>query len=406
MTCSVTPVRPTRVEAALLYEAHEPFSYEELANELKDLFEEEVQVNLGAHHDGIWGVLTIGGHVVKISQNGGPLAPKGFQGALASPANKLMVPDAEEIIAGHQKNVFITVGGDEILMPDIEPGTFSEAFEELLADAIKREGVPSLKHFSNRVFIARLVVCQVMALARPKLVHWCQSDQLLRPEWMDLARDPRGMCLQIHPSFNLGTDITSGQPGVGFHAFGAEHICGYHMIFNPFAGSTTAAVEAAEDLAYHLLTKRSQVPERAEMTLKSGARLQVSLHANLHKHPRPYISVNVIKPAPLRGIREFALENTAPAKLEAPVRVPERPAESRGRSVLNHMSVKQMEASENMASNADSNMDQNTVPNTSPNSEAPFGSMLMSLSQSMSTNAAPIAGTLAFCAVLYTITNF
>jgi hypothetical protein len=289
----MTLIRPAKIEAALLYQDYKPFAYAYFVDRLKLVFGDDIPVTLGGHQDGSFGIINAGGIIIKISQNQGPLGQAGFQGALSSSYTKLEQPDAEKTVQSHCKNIFVTVGGDSVLLPDLQPGSQSH---EMLAMVAPPEEVPGVVLFSNRVHIARLVVSQLIALNKPDLIHWCQSDQVLKPEQMSPADDPRGMALQIHPSlFSSGVD-ENGSQKIGFHAFGSEHVTGQHVFVEETPFALSGVIEVANDFIYSL-TKTCELPKNGSVVrMKSGAVLRVTQAAADYRFPRNYLLVEMLEP--------------------------------------------------------------------------------------------------------------
>lgn len=301
----MTPVRPSRIEAALLFDEFQPFAYADFAQRLELVFGDKVSVKLGAHEDGVWGILDVGGHFVKLSQNLNPLGPEGFQPVLNSPATKMRVPEAGQLVSGHRQNIFITVGDNDVLTPDIDTSTFGEEFAQIVSDTFNTSETPSLEKFENRVFLTRLMVSQLIAMNKPTIVHWCQSDQLMRPEEFELTHDPRGMTVQLHPSFFSSGTRENGVPRVGFHCFGSEHICGHHMVVNETSAPATVAVEAAEDLAYYYCKTGATPASDIVMQFKSGTDVRIRKTEDTNAFPRPYLSLDIVKVGAPRGTRIF-----------------------------------------------------------------------------------------------------
>ncbi|NRB17749.1 MAG: hypothetical protein HRU33_09335 [Rhodobacteraceae bacterium] len=274
------PIRPAKVETALLYLDYQPFAYAAFVDRLKLIFGDDIPVALVDHRDGSFGLINAGGILIKISQNQHPLALAGFQGALTSCYTKMQHPEAEGIVQAHRKTIFVTVGDDSLLRPDAPSGSQS----------------PGLVLFSNRVHIARLVVSQIVALNRPELIHWCPSDQLLKPEQLSPAEDPGGLALQIHPSlFSSGVD-ENGSQKIGFQAFGSEHVTGHHVFVEETAFALPAVIRAVNDFISSL-TKTCELPKNGSVVqLKSGAALRVTQAVADCRFPRNYLLVEVLQP--------------------------------------------------------------------------------------------------------------
>ncbi|WIY26303.1 hypothetical protein [Parasedimentitalea psychrophila] len=274
------PIRPAKIEAALLYLDYQPFAYAAFVDRLRLIFGDDIPVALVDHRGGAFGLINADGILIKISQNQQPLALAGFQGALASSYTKMQQPEAEDIVQGHRKTIFVTVGDDSLLRPDAAPETQS----------------PGVVLFSNRVHIARLVVSQIVALNRPELIHWCPSDQLLKPEQLSSVEDPGGLALQIHPSlFSSGVD-ENGSQKIGFQAFGSEHVTGHHVFVEETAFALPGVIRAVNDFISSL-TKTCELPKSGSVVqMKSGAALRVTQAVADYRFPRNFLLVEVLQP--------------------------------------------------------------------------------------------------------------
>lgn len=290
----VQPPRPSKVDVALLYQDYEPFSYANLARRLQTIVGDGYTVGLGSHQDGSFGILHIGGIVFKISQNDGPLSPDGFAGALGSPFTKMNCPDAQALVLAHRKNIFITVGNDNILTEGLMDSAIVAGLGSVLGDDILSPKTPNKSEFSNWLFMAQIVSSHISKMIKPDLIHWCQSDQLLTPDQFDLVNDPRAMNVQIHPSlFSSGND-SAGNQKIGFHAFGSEHITGHHVIVEETPLLFADVRSTVNDLIYSF-SRSGDLPQDGHVVkMKSGAALRVFRKEPDHNFPRTYLSVEVI----------------------------------------------------------------------------------------------------------------
>jgi hypothetical protein len=104
-------------------------------------------------------------------------------------------PDAKALVQAHRKNIFITVGSDEILTDGLPDGLSDRDFGTL-EDIMGAEYLAP-KHQINTsfhwLFIAQLFASHIANMTKPDLIPWCQSDQLLTPDQFDLQKDPRAM---------------------------------------------------------------------------------------------------------------------------------------------------------------------------------------------------------------------
>ncbi len=289
------PIRPNQIDAALLYQDYEPFEFGPLENALKLIVGDHMPVHLGVHQDGKFGVISVGGTVVKISQNDHPLEAHGFGPALASPFTQMICSEAQSIVERHRKTIFVTVGDDSIVTSDIAESDIVSQLRDVLGDDVLRRETPSKEVFSNWVFIARIVVSQIINIRKPELVHWCQSDQFFRASEMDPSADPRGMIVQIHPNlFSSGAD-EKGVRKVGFHAFGAEHVTGYHLLVQETPLPLGDVLKVVHEFVYGLSQDASLPPSGHVVQMKSGAALRIHVKDPDDVHPRKYLEVEVLE---------------------------------------------------------------------------------------------------------------
>ncbi|MGL4487900.1 MAG: hypothetical protein ACRCU5_00455, partial [Rhizobiaceae bacterium] len=122
-----------------------------------------------------------GGLHILVSQNPQPLAQRGFANVLGQPITKVVMPDADSRIARHQANTFITVSkGAHMPQPllravnGVLPGLADSG--AAFADFERLKSALTLTH---RIAIS--IIGQVATSA----VHWCMSDQLVSPEFME-----------------------------------------------------------------------------------------------------------------------------------------------------------------------------------------------------------------------------
>jgi hypothetical protein len=289
------PDRPKQLDAALLYKDYKPFAYRQLVTRLQKIFGEKVRVKLGVHEDGSFGIINVEGIILKISQNSHALGIEGFAATLMAPFTTHTKPDAQKTIQSHRKNIFVTVGCDPILIPDFAPGEVSPEVEKLLAKTRPIAAKPSAAVHANRVFVARTVINELIAMNKPSLIHWLQSDQLVTPEEMSMANDSTGMALQLHPvMFSTGND-EDGKQMIGFDAFGAEHIMGYHVVVEETQLLFETVFKDVQGFIYALHNSGAEPVSGKVMTLKSGASFKVHCEPANDKYKRPYLRLEVLK---------------------------------------------------------------------------------------------------------------
>jgi len=288
------PIRPNRIDVALLYQDYSPFAYRRLVERLKAVLGNKTNVILGMHQDGSFGVIDVGGVVVKVSQNNAPLSQDGFQGGLSSPFTELAQPDAKKLVAGHKKNIFVTVGDDNILAPNIDLEGMPSELREITADVLGHHKVPTISEFVVWLTVAAIVVNELTRMGRPDLIHWCQSDQFFLPDQIDLSDKQKAMSLQIHPNlFTNGVD-EEGRQWIGFHAYGSEHIMGHHVLVKETPFALPKVIRIVNDFI-HSLSSGEELPRDGQVVLgSSGASLRVTTKEPDELHPRIYLSVEIL----------------------------------------------------------------------------------------------------------------
>ncbi len=115
---------------------------------------------------------------------------------LLSPFTQMKSPDAKALVQAHRKNIFITVGSDEILTDGLPDGLSDRDFgtlEDIMGAEYFAPKTPNQYEFSNWLFIAQLFASHIANMTKPDLIPWCQSDQLLTPDQFDLQKDPCAM---------------------------------------------------------------------------------------------------------------------------------------------------------------------------------------------------------------------
>lgn len=291
----MTMRRPAHIEAALLYDNYDPFTYTALVKQLELLFDGHWPIELGAFRDGIWGEISVGEHVVKITQNDHPLRPEGFASCLAAPSTQMRFPQAADAVNFHNMNIFLTVGDGDTKKAETGPELFELSPPDASITPQRPKPEPSLDTFSDRVFVARVILDHLIRINTPTAVHWCQSNQIFRPEELDINADPTGMTVQINPSYFASGSKEDGRPKIGFHCFGAEHVCGYHIIVNETAHDLSASVAAARELVYSIFKSRDIPPHDTIMRLKNGAALQVTQSGPSEAFASPHLIIDILK---------------------------------------------------------------------------------------------------------------
>lgn len=152
-----------------------------------------------------------------------------FQQALGSPITGQLCPDVPERLAAHRAMILVTVShgvmGGVMQMPQ-----FAALFEQV---GMRIEGA-SLPEFRQRLELCALASRLASDGSNPLLVHWTQSNQLLKPEVFDaMAAMGVPSPLHIHP-WLFGTRAAPGEDqAVGIRTFGMRHFIGREVVIEP-----------------------------------------------------------------------------------------------------------------------------------------------------------------------------
>jgi hypothetical protein len=170
-----------------------------------------------------------GGMHILVSQNSQPLGPEGFVNVLAQPITKFAVPDAENRVARHRANTFITVSkGMHMPQPllravnEFLPGLADK--DHAFTDHMKVKSAIELA-YKIAVAIQRQVSCTA--------VHWCMCDQLVNPEFFEaVGKGPTLTPLCVRPNlFSSSNQLGRGFP-LGMVVNGAQYLIGRPVVFN------------------------------------------------------------------------------------------------------------------------------------------------------------------------------
>lgn len=166
--------RPLNVEAALLFEnRYPPIVFAKLLSRINARVAELGMVFNPTKAEGErFTMFTHPDMHILISLNTDRLAPAGFADALRSPLIQAQNIDYAGLVGRHTSNIFITVGDGPIhKTPEMR------AFEEKLGGA---EDVKPAD-LKTKIKVLHRTMMEVFPLARPTLVHWCQSNNLFCP---------------------------------------------------------------------------------------------------------------------------------------------------------------------------------------------------------------------------------
>ena len=217
--------RPSKIECALLYQDFATVSPGGVLRHLNSGLEAEkisfdpVEIS----PDDTFALFAGHGFHVMISQTRSPLDFEGFGPALTSPYTQMIFPGADEAVHRHRSRVFITVGSG---MPKPD-----KPKRELTAAS--SEPGESLGDFERKLMICRLLTNTMVLHNKPLAIHWCQSDQLMKPDTYEhFAHQAFPTPLFVHPSLFSSREIVETKHVIGLRTYGAAHLIGREIIFN------------------------------------------------------------------------------------------------------------------------------------------------------------------------------
>lgn len=238
---------PNRIQTALVFEDRFE-ALEAAARDFCRIIELKAGFAFTPADSGIEGELihlvsAAGGLVARFERVGGPPPLEPFEGALASPVTGLFAPEAREALIAARSHVLLEVAHGA-------PG-----------DALEEAANATLAAFDERLETLALMARIITDHARPSLVHWTQSDQLLTPEQFEayaLAGLPGP--LHIHPHLFGSAHEPDREPLVGIRSFGAVHWLGREVVVRPSTLPWQAACEALLAFVGHAATEGAGMP--------------------------------------------------------------------------------------------------------------------------------------------------
>jgi hypothetical protein len=151
-----------------------------------------------------------------------------FQQALLSPFTRIGFPEAADVIKNHGTHLLINVRHG--VLPD-DP----EINEMLRTMDYPREG-HSLPQFKQRLDVCAMLTSLAHDLGEASLVHWTQSNMLLKPKVFDgKLEDVFPHLFHVHPLMFSEGNAPDGRINVVVQTFGAQHFIGreIHVTANP-----------------------------------------------------------------------------------------------------------------------------------------------------------------------------
>lgn len=163
----------------------------------------------------------VGAYRILVSQNAEPLGPEGFRTALTTPFTGMIFPGAQEAVARHQANTFVTVGKGPMTLPDdLLYSSIGDAVAEMSAFTTSEEAA------------AAMALCQeltnVVIKEHPaRAIHWCVSDNLVPQDYFERAVATSGVTLlAVRPYLSSSTGRLGDGLPVGVTANGSQWLLG------------------------------------------------------------------------------------------------------------------------------------------------------------------------------------
>ncbi len=217
-----------KVESILLYDKpYRVFNGSEISGYLNFVFEKaniRFHVSQQGHDRSFIFLAASGGFFALISQNRSALGPNGFRPAIASPFRHLVFPGLDRAVARHTGNIAITVSSEVPL------GTKGDELKKMLR-------MPDPEQSPVQVEI-KITICEMLTKffadrSAPTAVHWCQSDQLVTPEYFKANTNVAFPSpIHVHPSLFSSGALIGKRKVVGFRTYGACFVIGREIIFN------------------------------------------------------------------------------------------------------------------------------------------------------------------------------
>lgn len=217
--------RPSKIESALLYQDFATVAPVGILKHLNSGLEaakiafDPVEIS----PDDTFALFAGNGFHVMISQTRSPLDIEGFGTTLTSPYTQMTFPGADEAVHRHRSRIFITVGSG-LPKPDRPKRD---------QDSPPPEPGESQGDFERKLMICRLLTNTMVLHNKPIAIHWCQSDQLMKPEMYEhFANEAFPTPLFVHPAMFSSREVINGTEVIGLRTYGAAHLIGREIVFN------------------------------------------------------------------------------------------------------------------------------------------------------------------------------
>jgi hypothetical protein len=158
-----------------------------------------------------------------------------FGPALSSPITRMHFADVDQVLAAHRSHILINVqhgamGGHEI--------------QAMLAKVGMDLPGTNYTDFARRIGLAATVTRMACCLDGASLVHWTQSDQIMKPAaFKGYAEGGIPGPLHVHP-FLFGHQAPNGDQLAGIRTFGVRHFLGREVVIEPHMLPWVANYEA------------------------------------------------------------------------------------------------------------------------------------------------------------------
>ncbi len=220
---------PNEIQAALLFEG----GVGALDDIVRDFMRVEAarsgtRFNLHEAKPGAFYRLFGGGEelMVTLEYIDGPANAGVFEQALGSAVSGILCPDIRQRVMLSRSHILVNVShgvlGDS---PEIM---------RMLAQIDYPIAGQSQAQFKRRLEVGALISRIVCDHAPPRVVHWCQSNQLFPGESFEAAASlPTPGPLHVHPVRFGGQKADSGETKLGIRTFGARHFVGREILIEP-----------------------------------------------------------------------------------------------------------------------------------------------------------------------------
>lgn len=213
------------IECVLLHNRFSPMALDRIKGEI-----DGIAATIGCRGDCLLildensqSVFTIGDYRIAILQEDKALPVEGFGGCLPQPITKMMMPDAEQRVANHSANSFVTVTRNPALRDyDIAPAIDDEASGNFVSTR------DSLRAMSLAYWIADALHRNNPACA----FHWLPSDHLVPPQTFELAGASASLTsFFIRPYLYSSDGYINEKNAVGLVANGSQYLLPKPVIF-------------------------------------------------------------------------------------------------------------------------------------------------------------------------------